>query len=285
MTNSKLSSEALLDLGFIDIGCWQVSGEIIAYNLDGNETTSNVLLDAPNALYAFVRGDEVLYIGKTARSIRRRYIGYCRPGNGQQTNWRCHHNIKKAIADDQEIRIFVFTPSPQFRYGIFDINLAAGLEDSLIARFKPSWNGGNKKQPISEEAEREKAEEDEAEQVDGGIPENIRPIPMASSPIVASFTVELGPTYYQNGFLNPGVEASGYLGKDGDPIRVRFGDGSQTIVSKINRTANRTGAVRIVGSNQRIAQWFQEHFNEGDTVQGNVIDSHTIELLPAPDPR
>lgn len=56
MTDSKLSSEILLELGFVDIGCWQVSGEIIAYNLDGNETTSNVLLDAPNALYAIVRG-------------------------------------------------------------------------------------------------------------------------------------------------------------------------------------------------------------------------------------
>ena len=51
------------------------------------------------------------------------------------------------------------------------------------------------------------------------------------------------------------------------------------MISKINRTANRTGAVRVVGGNQQIARWFQEHFKEGDTVQGRVVDPYTLELL------
>ncbi|WP_234818740.1 hypothetical protein [Sinorhizobium fredii] len=96
---------------------------------------------------------------------------------------------------------------------------------------------------------------------------------------MAIFSVVLGPTYYEKGILNLGVEASEYLGKDGDPIRVRFSGGSQTVVSRINRTANRTGAVRVIGGNAQIARWFQENSSEGDTVHGSVVDPHTIELL------
>lgn len=239
------------------------------------------MFDASNALYAFVLGDRVLYIGKTARSIRKRYVGYCRPGKRQATNLRCHGNIKAAIAEGKEIRIYAFAPLTHLRYADFEINLAAGLEDSLIRAFDPPWNGREKGQPISEEAEREEAEETETGR-DGAPPSaDIYSEPTASGPALASFSAVLGPTYYNKSFLNPGVEASRFLGKDGDPIRVRFSDGSQPVILKINRTANRTGAVRVVGGNQRIAEWFQENFREGDTVQGRVVDPHTILLLAA----
>ncbi|MBZ9884322.1 GIY-YIG nuclease family protein [Mesorhizobium sp. CA10] len=280
MTDPELNAEILLNIGFVDVAGWQAAGDVIAYELDGADAEANqVLLDAPNALYAFVNGDQVLYIGKTARSIRKRYIGYCRPGKGQATNQRCHRNIKMAITKGTEIRILVFTPISHLRYADFEINLAAGLEDSLIRAFDPPWNGKDKGQPISEDAEREEAEETEAERPNDKSEADILSEPQAFRAAPASFTVQLGATYYHRGFLNPGVESSRFLGKDGDPIRVRFSDGSQTVVSKINRTANRTGAVRVVGGNQQIARWFQEHFQEGDTVQGRIVDPHTILLL------
>ncbi|MBT1160043.1 hypothetical protein J1C56_31425 [Aminobacter anthyllidis] len=52
---------------------------------------------------------------------------------------------------------------------------------------------------------------------------------------MATFTVVLGPTYYDKGFLNPGVEASRHLGKDGDPIRILFDDGSEPVISRIDQ--------------------------------------------------
>ncbi|WP_051000158.1 GIY-YIG nuclease family protein [Sinorhizobium fredii] len=142
MTDSQLTAEVLLNLGFVDVGKWQPKGDSIAYALDGADASaSEVLLDAPNALYAFVRDDHVVYIGKTARSIRKRYVGYCRPGKTQAPNQRCHRNITAATAEGTEIRIFVFTPITHLRYSDFEINLAAGLEDSLIRGFDPPWNG------------------------------------------------------------------------------------------------------------------------------------------------
>lgn len=278
MANPQMNAEALLNLGFVDAGRWKPSGDFIAYEIDGEHADANrVLFDAPNALYAFVRGERVLYIGNTSRSIRKRYVGYCRPGKRQTTNLRCHHNIKTAIAEGLEIRIFAFAPITQLQYADFEINLAAGLEDSLIRAFDPPWKGRERGQPISEEAEREEAEETERQRVSSA--NDFLSKPEASGSALASFSIVLGPTYYHKGFLNPGAEASRSLGKDGDPIRIIFSDGSQTVVSKINRTANRTGAVRVVGENQRIAEWFQEHFREGDTVQCRVSDSHTIVMV------
>ena len=138
MANPELNAEVLLNLGFVDVGQWRTSGDYIVYQLDGEDAAANeVLLEARNALYAFVKDNQVLYIGKTARSIRRRYVGYCRPGKRQATNKRCHGNIKAAITAGEEIRIFAFAPITHLRYADFEINLAAGLEDSLIREFEP----------------------------------------------------------------------------------------------------------------------------------------------------
>ncbi len=280
MTDSQSNAEVLLNLGFVDVGKWQPKNDSIAYDLDGADASaSEVMLDAPNALYAFAHSDQVVYIGKTARSIRKRYVGYCRPGKTQATNQRCHRNIKAAIAKGAEIRIFVFTPITHLRYSEFEINLAAGLEDSLIREFDPPWNGRDRGKPISEETEREEVEETQFGASDVVAFADSSLDPPASVQAKATFSVVLGVTYYEKGIINLGVEASEYLGQDGAPIRVRFSDGKQTVVSKINRTANRTGAFRVIGGNAEIARWVQENFKKGDILFGSVIDSHTIELL------
>lgn len=269
----NLNSEILLNMGFEDVGKWVLNGEYISYALD---IPTFALLDTVNALYAFVCDGEVKYIGKTARSIRRRFFGYCRPGITQQTNKRCHAKIKKALAEGAEIRVLIFAPQHDLRYSEFEINLAAGLEDSLIDKFDPPWNGGDRGRRITENAEREAEEEKVSSGADTAGVIGDTSIPRITTESSASFNIKLGQTYYEFGFINPGVEASRHLGNHGDPVRILFDDGCDPIISTINRTANRSGGVRIVGNNRHIAQWFQEHFNLGDTIQGCVIDAHTI---------
>lgn len=146
MPNPNLNAEVLLNIGFVDIAGWEADGAFLTYRLGHRH--ADKWLDEPNALYAFVSGGDVQYIGKTARSIRRRFTGYCRPGPTQSTNVRCHRKIKEAISEGAEIRILVFTPIAHFRYADFEINLAADLEDSLIKEFKPPWNGHKRGQPF-----------------------------------------------------------------------------------------------------------------------------------------
>lgn len=271
-----MSSEVLLNIGFVDVGMWVVDGENIAYRLDGLDADAlQIKLDNPGALYAFVRGNAVQYIGKTTRSIRRRFVGYCRPGTSQSTNLRCHGKIKQVLADGGEIRIFIFIPITHLRYAEFEISLAAGLEDSLIREFTPPWNGRDHGEPITEEAEREREGENGQVQVSGnGLCENDTRVHSG----LASFTISLGQAYYDVGLINPGVEASRCLGRDGDPIKISFGDGSPPVISSINRTANASGSVRVVGNNRQIARWFQKHFQKGDIVQARVVDAHHIFL-------
>jgi hypothetical protein len=138
------TADTLLNLGFRDIAAWVTSSGNggIDYRMDGpNPPADRVLLGEVNSLYAFVHGDRVMYIGKTARNLRDRIAGYRNPHVGQRTNWRCNGNIRDMLKRNEVLRIFVFNPIPKLRYGDFDINLAAGLEDSLIAEFDPPWNG------------------------------------------------------------------------------------------------------------------------------------------------
>jgi hypothetical protein len=287
------TADTLLNLGFRDVAKWVKADKEnnIEYELDGaNATAHRAILDVRNALYAFVQGDNVAYIGKTARSIKKRFVGYCKPGSTQRTNQRCHENIKALLNLDTEIRIFVFTPISDLRYGEFQIDLAAGLEESLIVAFAPRWNGREGKRLLTEEAEREVTEDSELGQTTE--PREVAPVTSAfKAPLTAStvfplhrqttFQIRLGDAYYNQGLINPGTDASHFLGEAGDPVIVYLGTESEQVDSVINRSANANGSVRIVGNNRRIADWFQQHFKLGDVVEANVQDTqHVLLVLP-----
>jgi hypothetical protein len=276
---SNLDRDTLLNLGFLDVAKWRLAGEEIAYDLDGERAAANqVLLDDPNALYAFVQGDAVQYIGKTTRGIRKRFVTYRRPGKEQRTNLRCNARIKEALKGGAEIRVLVFAPISHLRYLDFEINLAAGLEDSLINAFDPPWNGRERDKPITEEAEREQAEEKTGIQSGDTVEPKASAERSAKAPL-ASFKIKLGQAYFEQGFINPGVDASHHLGLDGEHIEVLFDDGSEAVLSRINRRANPSGGVRVVGRNRQIADWFQRHFHMGDVVDARVIHANRILLL------
>ncbi|MBW0158731.1 GIY-YIG nuclease family protein [Sedimentimonas flavescens] len=262
---AKMTREDLIATGFIVIGEWRVEGDQLTYQTQQPApSVESAAMEVSNALYAFVDKDTVLYVGKTSRSLKKRFKTYCRPGETQRTNLKNNANIREAIAKGARIEILAFTPVDLLRYGEFEINLAAGLEDSLIRLIDPPWNGGGLGKAETEsaalEAEAEVRTDDDR--------------PLASP--VALFTFPLHATYYERGIVNVGVKASKYLGEDGEPCQVAFQDGSRSVASKIDRTANRSGGVRIVGGNRAIAAWFQSHFQPGDTIECEILDRNTI---------
>jgi hypothetical protein len=273
-------ARSLQNLGFVDVGVWFDDGPRIGLRLGGPDAgTNGELLMRPRALYAFVQGAKVLYIGKTARTIQQRFVGYSRPGKQQQTNLRCHANIRAGFAEGLVTRVLIFAPTSDLSHHGIRVDLAAGLEDALIAQFDPPWNGGRKGGRISEEAEREEAEETAA--IDA-LPEAPVATEGSGRPqlhALATFTIRLGKTYYRQGFINVDVSASPHLGEDGERIRIMFDDGSPSVDSMINRTANPNGTVRVVGGNRRIADWFQGHFSMGEVVEGRVLANDQILLL------
>lgn len=135
----RLGTSDLLVIGFEDAAQWVVDGERLKHvgeRAAGWRQQSAI----PHSLYAFVSGEKVLYIGKTTRTLNKRFTGYCDPGKGQATNKKCHLGIRKLIKQGKTIRILVLPQTIPLKWGDYPINLAAGLEDALVNAFKPEWN-------------------------------------------------------------------------------------------------------------------------------------------------
>ena len=137
--NDKLAR--LKTIGFTLAGSWKTTENAIAFE-------SNQMMSARNVLYAFVLNGELVYIGKTTNTLRHRMQRYKTPAKnskkGGTTNIKNHKNIKDSLARGKSVQVFVLPDNGLLQYGGFHVNLAAGLEDSLVRELKPLWNGGKK---------------------------------------------------------------------------------------------------------------------------------------------
>jgi len=127
------SLDRLAAIGFKEYGEWQLNSGQLKCELQEDAAAKNVL-------YAFVSGADVLYIGKTNQSLKRRLYGYQNPGESQRTNIRGNARLKQVLTDGLTIKIYAFPDNGLLHYGGFHVNLAAGLEDALIADLNPEWN-------------------------------------------------------------------------------------------------------------------------------------------------
>lgn len=87
------------------------------------------------ALYAFCSGDKVLYIGRSTTTLSNRFGAL-----GGAADAPLHQAIRKLLVAGKEVRILVLAGQPTISWGPFAIDLAAGLEESLIKAFRPPWN-------------------------------------------------------------------------------------------------------------------------------------------------
>lgn len=129
--------DRIKSIGFSLAGRCRLVDQMLVFDL-------NELAAARNVLYAFVIDDEVMYIGKTVQPLRARMSGYRTPGPTQSTNIRNNRNLCECLACEQRVELFVLPDNGLLHYGGFHVNLAAGLEDSLVRDLAPPWNGGRK---------------------------------------------------------------------------------------------------------------------------------------------
>jgi hypothetical protein len=128
------SLQRLEEIGFRCCGQWQPT------EAGGIRITLNEHANSTNALYAFVSKGEVLYIGKTTQQLRKRLYGYQNPRSTQATNIRGNAAISAALHTGKQIEVYVLPDHGLLRFGGYHLNLAAGLEDSLINDLRPAWN-------------------------------------------------------------------------------------------------------------------------------------------------
>lgn len=123
----------LLQIGFKKVGKWIFQDNSLEYLLDIERNNINFL-------YAFIVDNNIKYIGKSTQTIQKRFNGYKNPGKDQRTNIKNNKKLIDELNKNKEIDIYIFIDSGLLLYGSFHINLAAGLEDSLIKQTNPEWN-------------------------------------------------------------------------------------------------------------------------------------------------
>lgn len=129
----------LTTIGFTRAGKWVFVNEVLMLDLDSG------LSREANVLYAFAVNGALMYVGKTTMTLRERMQRYKTPSKsserGGSTNIKNNRNIVEALKNGDFVEIFVLRDPGQQTHGGFMVNLAAGLEDSLIGELSPPWNG------------------------------------------------------------------------------------------------------------------------------------------------
>ena len=126
--------QLLIDLGFELAGEWLLIDGQLSYKLSKHQQAQNIL-------YAFISDEDVKYIGKSTRSLDRRMYNYKNADSSQPTNYGNHRRLKQLLEIGTQVQIFAFVNQEPLAYRGIPINLAAGLEDELIKRLTPPWNG------------------------------------------------------------------------------------------------------------------------------------------------
>ena len=249
----------LLDIGFIPVGHWTLNSNAIKSNLISHHLTTNIL-------YSFISNGEIKYVGKTTTQLSQRMYGYQNPGPSQRTNIRVNASIKKLLSNDQPVDIFILTDNGLLSYGSFRINLAAGLEDTLISKLNPEWNlAGKTLIKIDINSERPELTND---------PQSIT----ALIPVTTTLEILLGQAYYNQGFFNVVREYSHLLGADNTTIEIQLGkESNTTIQGYINRTANKNGTPRIMGGKE-FRNWIRNQFKFNDIMKVDIISPIAIRV-------
>lgn len=125
--------ERLINIGFKKVGQWLLENDQIILSLESENKTTNIL-------YSFISNGSILYIGKTVQPLKKRMYGYQNPGPTQSTNIKNNRFITEKLSNGDSVDIYALPDNGLLHYGGFHVNLAAGLEDSLVSVLKPTWN-------------------------------------------------------------------------------------------------------------------------------------------------
>lgn len=261
------TSNELTEIGFIKIGNWLFDeNQGIKYELITGHEDRMII---PNSLYAMVKnadnedGGEIMYIGKTTKTLKNRFAFYRNPGATQQTNIKVKNRIIESLNIGDSIHIFSFSSLDNLCWGSYNINLAAGLEDALVQTLKPKWNGNQNLSFVTSTSEIESDVESDLSEPSDKI-------------ILSRFNVNLLTAAYEQGFINPGRAVDHLLGSHDSIMKMTIGD--RVFETRINRTANSNGTVRLYFG-QPYAEIIRANFQYADVISFAIFGPGEIKLI------
>lgn len=280
--------DRLLQIGFRPIGRWELQASELRLRLDPLPTHRR-------ALYAFVTGTTVLYVGKTAGTLPTRLAGYLSPHPTQRTNVRNHASLREVLSAGQPIEILGWIDPGLQRIGAFDLNMAAGLEDSIIAVLAPPWNGSRAPSLASASVSQQAvlpavavaASPEASPSTEPHVPSRVcqqlgaaqQMVPKVS--LVASqvsFRVRLGKTYYNEGFFNVPVAFSQHFAGHGVQLKLYCGSERALLMGVLDRKANQSSNTPRIYGKAELARWIQRRLSLGDFLEVTVVGPDEVLL-------
>jgi hypothetical protein len=127
----KLTTQRLLDGGFVLTSRWKISASGVLY-LDGQ-------LPKNAGVYAFAKNGIVQYVGVSTKTLAWRCNFYIKPGVSQRTSQRLNKILFKELNNEPHIEVYTISVSDHLWNGWhMDGNL--GLEGGIIYKFDLPWN-------------------------------------------------------------------------------------------------------------------------------------------------
>ena len=259
----------LLEIGFERAGEWSLDDDELVIEIEHYAHAANVL-------YAFVSGEELLFIGRCGRSLKSRMQGYEGGGPPRSMRERNRERIIAMLVINRPVELYVMSDPGNLHYRSFRVNLAAGLQHSLIEALSPPWNGAAGK-PRSHGHRLAKSRARKGPQrstdTDGETYTDLtRDLP--------SYRFLVGYMYMDQGFFNVPLRYSRLFGKDREKIKIMCGVERVTIHGQIDRAANTNDTPRIVGG-PALRNWFERNAELNSPVDIDILAPNAIWLRPA----
>ncbi len=229
---------------------------------------------AANVLYAFVSDHELLYIGRSGRSLGIRMQGYELGGPARSVRARNRERIIGMLMLDQQVALYAMPDPGAMLYGSFRVNLAAGLQHSLIDALDPPWNKAAASTFDNAEPTPLNVVMSEARRGRGGATsDDDEPAILTTEACGYRFLV--GYMYMNKGFFNVPARYSRLFGKDREKIKILCGRDKSTIHGHIDRSSNTNAAPRIVGGGA-LKSWFEEHAGLNNPVDIDILAPNAV---------
>lgn len=263
----KSALERLQEIGFELAGEWLLED-------DGPAIEVRRYGAAANVLYAFASDSELLYVGRSGRALALRMGGYALGGPPRSARARNRERIIGMLMLDQQVALYAMPDPGAMLYGSFRVNLAAGLQHSLIDALDPPWNktaasmvdttDATPLNMLSAAARKHRRTTDD---------EDDSPVEVATERPGYRFLV--GYIYMNKGFFNVPVRYSRLFGKDREKIKILCGHEKSTIHGHIDRACNTNAAPRIIGGGA-LKNWFEEHAGLNNPVDIDILAPNAV---------
>ena len=264
--------------GFKKIGSWKKDKETLFINLED-------FINVNDIVFAFTEENKILYIGLTDENTKTFLKSLINPSDIDYEK----EAIQKLLLEElnnHEVEIFALRNRKFFglakRFSVADIN-------EIIQKIDPPWNaydlknrmkniiGNDRISLIHSKKMKEKLEEEKLEKEKNQKKAELK---KEETKKEKSYIFTLGKSYYERGFFNLKTSYSNLVGDDKTELKVFLvgKDGKEeTIVGKINRTANSGKTARIVG-NKALKIWFEENCEIKSKLKITFISKKKIKL-------